>query len=101
MGGQNQHVYCIALRLRRTTCEDAYVNVPITDAIMKPRGDGTCGLDPDAFVAEGIRLSQDSHIEWKTETSVTEPHPTQQPRPDDRKAFDIHDNRTETHKEGV
>ncbi len=90
MDQDNSNVYCISLRVRRTTVEDAYVNVPVTDAVMKPTGEGTFGIDVDAFAAEGIRLSQDPRVEWQTESSTTECHPIQQPKPENRKVFDIH-----------
>ena len=80
----------IALRLRRTMHEDAYISVPATDAIMIQNEDGTGSIDFDAFVAEAIRLSKDPRAEWKVEEVDTVPHPTQQPIPDDRRVFDIH-----------
>jgi hypothetical protein len=82
--------YCIALRLRRTTREDAYVNVPLTDAIMKQNEDGTNGIDYDAFVAEAIRLSGSAKVQWQTETCRIQPHPLQSPRPEGRAAYDVH-----------
>ena len=91
MTDKNDQINCIALRVRRTTHEDAYINVPVTETILKPKGDGTHGIDMDAFVAEGIRLSQDSSVEWKQEERTTQPHPVQQPKPADRGRFDVHD----------
>jgi hypothetical protein len=88
---QGQQPTCIALRLRRITHEDAYIHVPVTDAIMKPKEDGTFRIDPEAFVAEAIRLSSSPKVEWRVEHAAVEPHPTQQPRPADRRAFDVHD----------
>jgi hypothetical protein len=82
--------YCIALRLRRTTREDAYINVPLTDVIMKQNEDGAWGIDTDAFVAEAIRLSGNPQVQWQTETCEVEPHPIQCPRPEGRAAYDVH-----------
>ena len=96
MSDENPKVICVALRVRRTTHEDAYVSVPATDAIMKPMGDGTCRIDFEKFVAEAIRLSQDPRVEWEVEDISTESHPTQQPKPDDRQAFDVHRIQDET-----
>ena len=96
MSKDSNPVTCIALRLRRTTHEDAYINVPANDAIMKQKEDGTCGIDFEAFVEEAIRLSKDPRAEWQVEDVVIEPHPTQQPRPADRRVFDIHLNREES-----
>src|SRR5688500_1737577 len=69
------------LRVRRITIEDAYVAVPATDAIIKKQDDGNFQLEPKAFLAEAIRLSQDKRTEWKVESTDIEPHPTQQPVP--------------------
>jgi hypothetical protein len=84
---------CIVLRLRRTVTEDAYVAVPISDAIMKdePEADGTRRLDFDRFVAEAIRLSANEAVEWRAERPASvETNPIQQPVPPDRSVFDIH-----------
>jgi hypothetical protein len=84
---------CILLHVRRVTVEDAYVNVPVSGAIMKPEPepDGTYRIDPDAFVREGIQLAANARVEWRHEGEPTvEPHPTQRPLPDGRVAFDTH-----------
>jgi hypothetical protein len=82
--------YSLALRVRRTVTEDAYVAVPVTEAIMKIKEDGKLGIDMDKFVAEAIRISKDSRVEWKVEESKTEPHEIQQPLPEGRKSFDAY-----------
>ena len=81
--------FSIALRLRRVIHEDAYVAIPVTDAIIELGEDGKGSINFDALVAEAIRLSADPRVEWKTESCQVEPHPTQQPKPDDRYMFDI------------
>jgi hypothetical protein len=84
---------CIVLRLRRVIVEDAYVGVPVSDAIMKrePEPDGTYRIDFEAFVREGVRLSADPRVDWRREDDVrTEIHPTQGPVPDGRVVFDVH-----------
>lgn len=96
MSNENPDVTCVALRVRRTTHEDAYVSVPATDAIMKPNDDGTYGIDFEKFVTEAIRLSQDPRVEWKVEEVMTDAHPIQQPKPDHRKGFDVHFPKNET-----
>lgn len=84
--------FSIALRVRRVIYEDAYVAVPVTDAIMKKKEDGTPGIDFEAFVKEAVRISKDKRVEWKVESSTTEAHPVQQPLPEGRKSFDaFHD----------
>ena len=82
------NTFSIALRLRRVVYEDAYVTVPITHAMMKSQPDGSTGIDMDAFLAEGIRIGQDRHIEWCIESSNLEAHPIQQIAPEGRKTFD-------------
>jgi hypothetical protein len=83
-----QKTYSIALRVRRTICEDAYIAVPVTNAVTKKKEDGSVGIDFDALVAEALRLSKDSRVEWKEESCVTDPHPTQQTKPEGRTSFD-------------
>lgn len=67
--------YSIALRLRLVTYEDAYIAVPVTDAVVKPKPGGSMGIDPEALFAEGVRIGQDSRVEWQLESSHTEAHP--------------------------
>ncbi|HXO20383.1 MAG TPA: hypothetical protein VOA87_10730 [Thermoanaerobaculia bacterium] len=86
----SDHTYSILLRYRRVTTEDAYVSVPVTSDLMKPEpeADGTFRLNTDALWAEGLRISRDSRVEWRVESTETVPHPTQQPKPEDRYTFD-------------
>ena len=86
---------CVVMRLRRVIVEDAYVGVPVTEAIMKPEPepDGTYRIDFDAFKREAIRLSADANVDWRRETDVetrTDIHPMQGPVPDGRVVFDVH-----------
>jgi len=83
------NTYSIALRLRRITYEDAYIAVPVTDAIVKKVEDGSLRIDPEAMWAEGIRLSEDSRVEWKVEATRIEAHPAQQAPPEGRKKTDF------------
>ena len=80
--------FSIALRLRRVTYEDAYIAVPVTDAVVRPKPDGSMGVDAEALFAEGIRIGQDGRVEWQVESSQTEAHPIQQAAPDGRKKLD-------------
>ncbi|MEW6712623.1 MAG: hypothetical protein ACOY0R_09205 [Chloroflexota bacterium] len=80
--------HSIMLRIRRITYEDAYVAVPVTDALMRKKEDGSFGLDVDALVVEALRISDDQQVEWQVESSEKEPHPTQKPKPEDRKVHD-------------
>jgi hypothetical protein len=74
------------------THEDAYVAVPVTEAIMKrePEPDGSHRIDFDAFVREAIRLSVDPKVDWQLEETAVVSHPTQQPLPEGRLRFDVH-----------
>jgi hypothetical protein len=80
--------YSIRVRVRRVTIEDAYVAVPVTDAIIKPHPDGTGRIDGDLLEAEARRIGNDPRTEWKFESTETEMHPWQSPMPADRHAFD-------------
>ncbi|MFZ5637064.1 MAG: hypothetical protein ACOY82_10840 [Pseudomonadota bacterium] len=82
------NTYSIALRLRRVVYEDAYIAIPVTDAVVKPTSDGSLRIDPEALFAEGIRIGQDSRIEWRVESCQTEVHPIQQAAPEGRKKLD-------------
>jgi hypothetical protein len=87
---EEQKTYSIALRLRRVVYEDAYVAVPVTDAIIKANDDGTGSIDFEALVAEAIRIGESPGVEWRIEESHSEPHPVQGPRPEDRHTFDAY-----------
>jgi len=80
--------FSVMLRVQRVTYEDAYVAVPITEVAMTRKEDGTLGIDPEALVAEAIRISHDPRVEWKTESYHVEPHPMQEPKPEERQSFD-------------
>ncbi len=80
--------FSIALRLRRTIHEDAYVAVPVTDALIKINDAGEGEIDFELFVAEAIRIGSDARVEWKIESTSMEAHPVQGPTPDDRQSFD-------------
>jgi hypothetical protein len=92
IGSMSEQATCIQLRVRRIVCEDAYVAVPVTQAVMKkePEPDGTFRIDFDAFVAEGIRLSESPEVDWQMEEGSTVAHPTQRPTPEGRRVFDGH-----------
>lgn len=74
--------------MRRVTYEDAYIAIPVTDAIVRKAEDGSLRIDTDAMRAEGIRISQDIRVEWQVESVKTEPHPIQQAPPEGRKKLD-------------
>ena len=89
MSDENK-TYCISLRFRRTTQEDAYLSVPVCDEIMEQSPDGSWHINPDAMVALGIRLSAGEGVEWAVEETTTAMHPVQQPPPAGRISFDAH-----------
>jgi hypothetical protein len=82
--------YSVLLRLRRITIEDAYIAVPVTDAVVKEIEDGTFRIDSDALIAEGIKIGQDPRVDWQVELEKTKMHPIQQPIPDGRKKLDTY-----------
>jgi hypothetical protein len=74
--------YSISVRLCRITTEEAYVSVPVTEALMQsePDADGAFHLDDAKVVAEavamGSRLSS-----WQVEEQDIQPHPIQKAPP--------------------
>ena len=80
--------YSIALRLRRITYEDAYIAVPVNDAAFKKGEDGKDHFD--AVFAEGVRIGEDSRVEWQVEGVDIEVHPIQQAAPEGRKKLDTY-----------
>lgn len=84
---------CIAIRLRRTIHQDAYLRVPLTEALRKktPEEDGSYPLDTDALFAEATRMGELSAIEWQVEESSAAVHPLQRAAPEGRVTYDIHE----------
>jgi len=80
--------YSVALRIRRVTYEDTYVSVPVVDAVTKQDQEGVWRIDPEALIAEAIRISADPRAEWKVESCESAPHPIQALKPEDRKSLD-------------
>lgn len=80
--------YSIALRIRRVIYEDAYIAIPVTDAIVRKADDGSLRIDPEAMYAEGLRIGQDARVEWQVESTNMEVHPVQQAAPEGRKKLD-------------
>src|SRR5512141_2449206 len=85
---QADETYSISLRLRRVTYEDAYVSVPVTDAVVRTEADGSRHLDGQAVFDEGLKMAADPRVEWRHETTEVEVHTEQTPRPDDRRTYD-------------
>ena len=77
----------LALRLQRTTIEDAYISVPLTDDLFEKKEDNSRGLNFDAFVAKGIELGNLPGVEWKAESSVSKMHGIQMAPPEARKSY--------------
>jgi hypothetical protein len=84
----DQDTYSIQVRLRRTCHEDAFVSVPVTDAIVDRQPDGTGRINPKALVAAAMQISKDPRVEWKRESMETTMHPVQCPLPEGRSSFD-------------
>jgi hypothetical protein len=58
-------VSSIQLRVRRVIHEDAFVSVPVIDAITKVGDDGNRKIDVDALVAAGLRLAEEPAVTWE------------------------------------
>ncbi|MEW2507315.1 hypothetical protein AB0878_43340 [Amycolatopsis sp. NPDC047767] len=73
--------YSISVRLQRTTVEEAYVSVPVGDAVLRdePEPDGSARLDPQKVMAAAVELGRAAH--WSAEDVRITPHPIQKPPP--------------------
>jgi hypothetical protein len=78
--------YSIVVRVRRVTSEDAYVRVPVTDAVVAADldADGHQHLDGDKVMAEARRLAQTGVAAWQVEEQEVDLHPVQNTPPDGR-----------------
>lgn len=70
--------HSISMRLRRTTVEERYVRVPVTDAVMRrdPSGDGSARLDVNSVLETAVRMGGDDDG-WIREERYVEAHPVQ------------------------
>lgn len=77
----------IALRVRRTTVEFAYVRVLVTSEVMKADAAGKvitddkghARLDMDKLMQRGIELARVPGVEWYSDSESIELHPIQKP----------------------
>ena len=72
--------YSISIRLRRTTYEESFVLVPVTDAVRQdtPDKQGRFFLDGNKVMEAAVRLGADPATRWRTEGQPTvELHPVQ------------------------
>lgn len=81
--------HSIQARVRRVTIEDAFVAVPVTEAVLKEQPDGSFRLDGEAVFRQATRIAADPRVPWQAESIELVPHPTQSPRPEDRELFDV------------
>lgn len=70
--------YSVSVRLRRTSVEERYVSVPITNELMRAEQaeDGTRRLDPEKLLAAAIEFGQDD-TDWSPEDREVTVHPIQ------------------------
>ena len=85
---EESQTYSVQLRLRRVTYEDAYVSVLIDEKVMQEQEDGTGRIDFEKFVAEAVRISATSDVDWQVESTQTDVHPTQNESPPHRGIVD-------------
>ena len=69
--------YSISVRLRRTTVDYAYVNVPVVGDLVKPDDQGVGRLD-EASATSGRRDGHEAQVVWYREARQVEPHPSKQ-----------------------
>jgi hypothetical protein len=82
----------VSFRVKRTTIEYAYVQVPVTEAVMashkntteEDRDGGTRRLDPQKLFDRGLELADQPSVPWYPESKLVEPHPIQKaPEPNE------------------
>jgi hypothetical protein len=69
--------YSIQYRVQRITTERAYVQVPVTGAVMSV-DDGK--LDVDKVRAAALALAAEPGVKWHVETVAIDVHPIQGPK---------------------
>ena len=79
--------YSVLVRLQRTVVLDAYVSVPVTDALLVEQADGTARLDTEKLFVAARQQGDDPRVDWQAESADTQIHPVQKPLPDDRASF--------------
>jgi hypothetical protein len=75
-----EKTYSISIRLRRTTHEETFVSVPVTDAVKQdtPDEQGRFFLDGRKVMEAAVRLAVDRNTAWRLEGEpIVEPHPVQ------------------------
>ena len=75
--GGDMTSYSISVRLQRTTVEESYVSVPVTDAVMQeePAEDGSYRIDTEKLFAAAVELG--SEADWLSEEQRVVVHPIQ------------------------
>ena len=73
--------YSVSFRLQRTTTEDTFVSVPITDELMIEQPDGSAKLDVEKLVARAVEIGLEPHVVWTPEGTEITPHSIQKPPP--------------------
>jgi hypothetical protein len=78
--------YSIVVRVRRVITQDAYVRVPVTDAVMaaEPDADGNDHLDGGKVMAEARRMAEADDVAWLVQEQQIDLHPVQHTPPDGR-----------------
>ncbi len=80
--------YSVLVHLQRTVVLDAYVSVPVTQALLVEQADGTARLETEQLFAAARQLGDDPRVDWQAESADTQVHPIQKPLPEDRASFD-------------
>lgn len=70
--------YSISVRLQRTTTEECYVSVPVTDALMQDETDtdDMQRLDGEKVLAAAVQLGKEA-TDWLPEAQTISVHPVQ------------------------
>ena len=74
---EGETTYSISMRLRRLTVEYAYVNVPVTDDLIKPDEQGVGRIDVALMAQNAVEMGQHPEVVWYREEQRLETHPIQ------------------------
>jgi hypothetical protein len=73
--------FSVSFRLQRTTVEETFVSVQVTDELTIRQPDGTGRLNVPKMVERAIEMGQELGVVWQPESQEVHPHPIQKPPP--------------------
>ena len=74
---EREATYSIVMRLRRTTAEYAFVNVPVVGDLVRSDEKGVGRIDVTLMTKKAVEMGQEPEVVWYREEQRLEPHPVQ------------------------